>query len=226
MNFKVFLSSLIAIVMVFTAVSPSVLYAEEAVKEISVTENSEDTFSEELQTPTYEEVINLENNEVEIIAKQAAPATIEQLSEYYNTNLENINIDNFDEKFEFLTSDSVFNEMEEIIAIQEAEAQLSQDEVNAQWVPVVAAALRALTSKAGKKAMEKGWSVARPHIEKALKNLDNYVIDGPSGGRIIQVRNKKTKQPIFRLDYHYIDGKGPYLHYHVAPNMERHHFIW
>jgi len=30
-----------------------------------------------------------------------------------------------------------------------------------------------------------------PHIEKALKNLDNYVIDGPSGGRIIQVRNKK-----------------------------------
>lgn len=48
-----------------------------------------------------------------------------------------------------------------------------------------------------------------PHIEKALKNLDNYVIDGPSGGRIIQVRNKKTKQPIFRLDYHYIDGKGP-----------------
>lgn len=141
--------------MVFTAVSPSVLYAEEAVKEISVTENSEDTFSEELQTPTYEEVINLENNEVEIIAEQAAPATIEQLSKYYNTNLENINIDNFDEEFEFLTSDSVFNEMEEIIAIQEAEAQLSQDEVNAQWVPVVAAALRALTSKAGKKAMEK-----------------------------------------------------------------------
>lgn len=128
---------------------------------------------------------------MEIIAEQAALATIEQLSEYYNTNLENINIDNFVEKFEFLTSDSVFNEMEEIIAIQEAEAQLSQDEVNAQWVPVVAAALRALTSKAGKKAMEKGWSVARPHIEKSLKNLDNYVIDGPSGGRIIQVRNKK-----------------------------------
>ncbi|MEK4165212.1 MULTISPECIES: hypothetical protein [Anoxybacillus] len=72
----------------------------------------------------------------------------------------------------------------------------------------------------------KSWSVARPHIEKALKNLDNYVIDGPSGGRIIQVRNKKTKQPIFRLDYHYIDGKGPYLHYHVAPNMKKHHFIW
>jgi len=30
----------------------------------------------------------------------------------------------------------------------------------------------------------------------------------------------------FNLDYHYIDGKGPYLHYHVPPNMKAHHFIW
>lgn len=67
--------------------------------------------------------------------------------------------------------------------------------------------------------------MARPHIEKALKNLMKDKIDGPSGGKIIQVWLNSNSQPIFRLEYHYIDGKDPYLHYHVSPSMKTHHFL-
>ncbi|MCM3169666.1 hypothetical protein [Peribacillus frigoritolerans] len=229
MKLNVLFSSLIAIVLAFSAMNPSAIFAEtaevatESTEAVTESAEVEAILSEE--APVYEDVIELENSEVEILAEQSEPATVEQLSEYYNTNLESVNIENFEEEYEFLTTDEIFNQMEEIVAIQEVEAALSQEEVNAQWVPVAAAAIRVLTSKVGKKGMEKGWKIARPHIEKALKNLTKYKIDGPSGGRIIQVRLKSNSQPIFRLDYHYIDGKGPYLHYHVSPNMKTHHFL-
>jgi hypothetical protein len=85
--------------------------------------------------------------------------------------------------------------------------------------------LRTKKKKVGRPAATKAWNIARPHVQKALSAPKKYNLDGPKGGRIIQVRLKSNSQPIFRLDFHYIDGKGPYLHYHVAPNMKKHHMI-
>ena len=212
------LASLMSVVMFFAAVGPSIVSAEEVKK-------SEFSTVVDLEAPSYDEISDLSDEEIEIIAENSESSTVEELSDYYGEDLQDINISNFEQDFESLVNDPVFNGMEEIMAIQEAEAELTHGEVKAQWIPVVAAALRVLVKKVGKKGMQKGWAVARPHVEKALKNMNSYIIDGPSGGKIIQVRNKKTKQPIFRLDYHYIDGKGPYLHYHVAPNMKTHHYL-
>ncbi|MGD6847296.1 hypothetical protein [Rossellomorea aquimaris] len=216
MKLKVVLASILSLVMFLATVVP--LNAEEY-------NESNVEIGTELENPTYEEVMELSEEDVELVAELSETATLEELSDYYNEDLTDVNINDFEEEFETLINDPVFSEMEEVMALQEAEALVADAEVNAQWVPVVAAALRVLVSKVGKKGMQKGWSVARPHIEKALKNLNKYYIDGPSGGRIIQVRNKSDKKPIFRLDYHYIDGKGPYLHYHVAPNMKAHHHL-
>lgn len=75
------------------------------------------------------------------------------------------------------------------------------------------------------KGNAKGWKVARPYVQKALKAPQNRIIDGPgSGGRIIQVRSKK---PLFRLDYAPIKhGRPAVLHYHVPPNLKDHHVIF
>lgn len=90
-------------------------------------------------------------------------------------------------------NDPVFIEIEETLALQSQNAELKEDSVTGQWIPVVAAALRLLISQVGKKGMQKGWKVARPYVQKALKAPQNRIIDGPgSGGCIIQVRSNKT----------------------------------
>ncbi|MDF9763785.1 hypothetical protein OKW24_005681 [Peribacillus simplex] len=161
-----------SVVMFFSTVVPSISKAEE-------TNGSSVITSKTIENPQYEEVVELSDESVEMIAELAETATLEELSEYYNEDLTNVNISEFEQEFETLTNDPVFNEMEEVMALQEAEALVAEAELNAQWVPVVAAALRVLISKVGKKGMQKGWAVARPHVEKALKNLNSYIIDGP-----------------------------------------------
>ncbi|MGP3739103.1 hypothetical protein ACTWKB_08925 [Bacillus sp. 4A_MP2] len=68
-------------------------------------------------------------------------------------------------------NDPVFIEIEETLALQSQNAELKEDSVTGQWIPVVAAALRLLISQVGKKGMQKGWKVARPYVQKALKAL-------------------------------------------------------
>ncbi len=140
------------------------------------------------------------------------------------------NFDNaqFEKDFPFLANDPVFLELEATLANGQFETEMTDGPVIQQRAlpAIVIGALRILTSKVGRQAADKAWAIARPHIQKALSAPSKFIIDGPDGGKIIQVRSKATKKPIFRLDYHYIDGKGPYLHYHVPPNMKAHHFIW
>lgn len=130
---------------------------------------------------------------------------------------------NFEEEFDFLIQDPVFIQLEQELATQE-----TMGKIKPMWVPVAATALRVLISKVGKELAMKGWKIARPHIEKALKAPGKYKIDGPGGGgRIIQVRLKSSGKPIFRLDYYPVKTGGPYkLHYHVPPNMKEHHIIF
>ncbi|MEB2629991.1 hypothetical protein SOP94_16155 [Peribacillus frigoritolerans] len=69
--------------------NPSAIFAEtaevatESTEAVTESAEVEAILSEE--APVYEDVIELENSEVEIIAEQSEPATVEQLSEYYNT---------------------------------------------------------------------------------------------------------------------------------------------
>lgn len=142
------------------------------------------------------------------------------------TNEENRNFDNeqFEKEYDFLVEDPVFQQLEQKVIEQE----VSEAEIKPMWIPVVAAALRLLISKVGRQGMQKGWAIARPHVEKALKAPSKFTIDGPGGGgRIIQVRQKSNGSPIFRLDYYPVKTGGSFkLHYHVPPNMKDHHIIF
>ncbi|TWK86529.1 hypothetical protein CHCC20333_1636 [Bacillus paralicheniformis] len=165
-------------------------------------------------------------------------STLDTLNEIFPKNIDGISsistinkkgirsLDNekFEKEFDFLIEDPVFQQLEQVLAEQEVKAA----EIKPMWVPIVATALRVLISKVGRSGMKKGWAIARPYVEKALKAPSKYKIDGPGGGgRIIQVRLKSTGKPIFRLDYYPVKTGGPYkLHYHVPPNMKKHHIIF
>ena len=174
-------------------------------------------------TPVYAESVTSLDSKL-VVSDQL----IEQVYEDTGIDVSNVDVSNFNKEFDFLLNDPVFIELEETLALQSQNVELKEDSVTGQWIPVVAAALRLLISQVGKKGMQKGWKVARPYVQKALKAPQNYIIDGPgSGGRIIQVRSKKTKKPLFRLDYAPIKhGRPAVLHYHVPPNLKDHHVIF
>lgn len=153
---------------------------------------------------------------------EVLPEGVESETEVYVSN------ESFEKEFAFLVNDPVFIEMEEYLVLTGQDTNISDSTVQARWIPLVAQALRLLTSKVGKEGMQKGWAIARPYVKKALDNIDDYVIDGPGGGgRIIQVRKKAGGAPIFRLDYYPVKVGGDYkLHYHVPPNMSVHHIIF
>ncbi|MGD6993835.1 hypothetical protein [Sutcliffiella horikoshii] len=100
--------------------------------------------------------------------------------------------------------------------------------VQGQWVPIAAAAIRLLTSKVGREGMIKGWALARPYVDKAIKAPNTYILEGAGGGgRIIQVRLRKTGAVVFRLDYFPIKTGGPnVLHYHILPNLKNHYKVF
>lgn len=149
---------------------------------------------------------------------------ISLISTLNKTEIQSLNNEEFEKEFDFLIADPVFQELEQELAKQE----VKEAEIKPMWIPIVAAALRVLISKVGRSGMKKGWAIARPYVQKALKAPSKYKIDGPGGGgRIIQVRLKSTGKPIFRLDYYPVKTGGPYkLHYHVPPNMKKHHIIF
>jgi RHS repeat-associated protein len=95
------------------------------------------------------------------------------------------------------------------------------------YVQIVYTALRYLIEKVGYRMAMKAWEIAKPYIKKAIREAKKYEIDGPGGGsRIIQVRYRGGA-PIFRLDWYPIKPGGPFtLHYHVQPDIKKHHVIW
>ncbi|KAA6452719.1 hypothetical protein [Bacillus swezeyi] len=149
---------------------------------------------------------------------------ISSISTINKKDIQSLDNEEFEKEFDFLIEDPVFQQLEQALAEQE----VKDAEIKPMWIPVVAAALRVLISKVGRSGMKKGWAIARPHVQKALKAPSKYKIDGPGGGgRIIQVRLKSSGKPIFRLDYYPVKSGGSYkLHYHVPPNMKKHHIIF
>jgi RHS repeat-associated protein len=95
------------------------------------------------------------------------------------------------------------------------------------YVQIVYTALRYLIEKVGYRMAMKAWEIAKPYIKKAIREAKKYEIDGPGGGsRIIQVRYRGGA-PIFRLDWYPRKLGGPLtLHYHVQPDIKKHHVIW
>ncbi|MDM5350089.1 hypothetical protein ACE1MS_10155 [Lysinibacillus sp. fkY74-1] len=163
-----------------------------------------------------------------VYAQENTEELAEKVKQDTGVDVSEVSLENFEYDFSFLVNDITFNEMEEYLVLTGQDVNLEEYTVQAQWVPVVAGALRLLTSKVGKEGMQKGWAIAKPYVKKALDYADDYVIDGPGGGgRIIQVRKKKGGAPIFRLDYYPIKTGGDYkLHYHVEPDMKEHHVIF
>lgn len=155
-------------------------------------------------------------------------AIANEVKEETGVDVFDVSLENYEEEFSFLVNDPVFIELEEYLVLSGQDAAFSDSSVQGQWVPIVAQALRLLTSKVGKEGMERGWKIARPYVQKALDAPSLYELDGPgSGGRIIQVRNKKGGSVVFRLDYFPVKHGGKnYLHYHVPPNLKEHHIIF
>lgn len=156
-----------------------------------------------------------------------ADSIVEDITESTGVDVSNQDLTKFDEDFNFLIEDPVFLEMEEFLILDEQDISVYEDGVQGQWVPIAAAAIRLLTSKVGRAGMQRGWALARPHVQKALNAPKNYILEGSgSGGRIIQVRNRKGGSVVFRLDYFPVKHGGKdYLHYHVPPNLSTHHII-
>ncbi|MFT0827208.1 hypothetical protein VSK91_22575, partial [Bacillus swezeyi] len=144
---------------------------------------------------------------------------ISSISTINKKDIQSLDNEEFEKEFDFLIEDPVFQQLERTLAKQE----VKEAEIKPMWIPIVAAALRVLISKVGRSGMKKGWAIARPYVQKALKAPSKYKIDGPGGGgRIIQVRLKSSGKPIFRLDYYPVKTGGSYkLHYHVPPNMKK-----
>ncbi|MBJ8055910.1 hypothetical protein JDS87_29510 [Bacillus cereus] len=150
-----------------------------------------------------------------------------------NVDVSNFDSEGFETEYDFLVNDPVFLQLEEELSKPRVEYVIEKNPFTGELVvkeevlpALVIGALRVLTSKVGRTAADKGWKIARPYVQKALNAPSKYILDGPSGTRIIQVRSKATKQVIFRLDYGPVHNKGPYLHYHVSPNLKDHHIIW
>lgn len=92
------------------------------------------------------------------------------------------------------------------------------------------AALGKYAWKFGSKAIKKAYDVAYKEVKKALKDSKNYRIDGPkktgkNAYQFVQIFNRKTGKPIFRLEMNNVDGKSSF-HYHIEPNMKKHHELW
>jgi RHS repeat-associated protein len=101
---------------------------------------------------------------------------------------------------------------------------------------LVWAALVKLAWKIGWKAIRMAWDKAEPYINKAIREAKNYIIEGPAKTgvettRIVQIRNKKTGAPVFRLEMHpipdpaYGNKRIEYLHYHIGTS-KAHYTIW
>ncbi|MCA1060305.1 hypothetical protein LCL96_15305 [Rossellomorea aquimaris] len=153
---------------------------------------------------------------------------IESLYETTGVDVSNVDLNKYEEDFDFLVNDEVFLQFEEHMILTDQDTVLEESSVQGQWVPIAAAAIRLLTSKVGREGMKKGWAIARPYVEKAIKAPSTYILEGAGGGgRIIQVRLKKTGSVVFRLDYFPIKtGGSNVLHYHVPPNLKTHHKVF
>ena len=67
---------------------------------------------------------------------------------------------------------------------------------------------------------ETGWTLISAY---GMRNAGNLTVDGPSGTRRIQVRNRTTGEPYFRVDKGPVPGKqGPRTHYHRRPDLTKH----
>ncbi|MGW6191537.1 hypothetical protein ACWFRC_12550 [Bacillus cereus] len=145
----------------------------------------------------------------------------------------NFDFEKFENEYDFLVTDPVFLQLEGELSKPRVEYVIEKNPLTGELIvkqeilpALVIGALRVLTSKAGRTAADKGWKIARPYVQKALDAQNKYILEGPYKTRIIQVRSKVTKKVLFRLDYGPVKNKGPYLHYHVPPNLNDHHIIW
>lgn len=105
-------------------------------------------------------------------------------------------------------------------------------------IAAIYAAYNYIVTTFTKSVVNKAWSITKPHLQKAVKDLKRYQLAGPnerSGGRIIAIIDTKLSDKdkrIFGLDYDIIWEKGKgrtkvkVLHYHVYPKMKEHYFIW
>lgn len=69
------------------------------------------------------------------------------------------------------------------------------------------------------------WSKVKPWVDEAINNIQKYTLDGPGGGRIFQVRDRRTNYIYFRLDYHTIRSSNAFLHFHQG-SSDVHYIIW
>ena len=152
----------------------------------------------------------------------------DEVSATTDVDVSDVNLQSFEKDFDFLLQDQVFRQFEEHLLLTGQDVDNLETSVQGQWVPIAAAAIRLLTSKVGREGMKKGWALARPYVDKAIKAPNTYILEGAGGGgRIIQVRLRKTGAVVFRLDYFPIKTGGPnVLHYHIPPNLKNHYKVF
>lgn len=150
-----------------------------------------------------------------------------------NVDVSGFDFKNFEEEYDFLVNDPVFLQLEAEVSKPRVEYIIEKNPFTGELIvkkeilpAIVLGALRVLISKVGRKAADRAWAVARPHVQKALNYPKQYILEAGKGGMIIQVRSKANGTRVFALDYHYIDGKGPILHYHSPPNVKDHKYFW
>ncbi len=132
-----------------------------------------------------------------------------------NVDVSNFDFEKFENEYDFLVTDPVFLQLEGELSKPRVEYVIEKNPLTGELIvkqeilpALVIGALRVLTSKVGRTAADKGWKIARPYVQKALNAPSKYILEGPSGTKIIQVRSKATKQVIFRLDYGPVYHKG------------------
>ncbi|QIW22199.1 hypothetical protein [Bacillus thuringiensis] len=150
-----------------------------------------------------------------------------------NVDVSSFDFENFQKEYDFLVNDPVFLQLEAEVSKPRVEYITEKNPFTGELIvkeeilpAIVVGALRILVSKVGRKAADRAWAVARPYVQKALNSPRQYILEAGKGGMIIQVRSKATGKRVFALDYHYIDGKGPILHYHSPPNVNDHKYFW
>ncbi|MEK5184598.1 hypothetical protein [Solibacillus sp. FSL W7-1324] len=160
---------------------------------------------------------------------------VQQITEESGTDFTDVDLTNFEQDFAFLLNDPVFKEMEEYLVLNSQEVIIDETEVAGQWIPIAAAGIRLLAGKVGTKAIDKAWDIAKPHVKKALDDVDRYkFIVNIKNGRylgIIDTKSKSKDKTIFALDYHqFKEGSkrtvDDVLHYHITPNIKEHHVIY
>lgn len=83
-------------------------------------------------TPVYAESVTSQDSEL-VVSDQL----IEQVYEDTGIDVSNVDVSNFNKEFDFLLNDPVFIELEETLALQSQNAELKEDSVTGQWIPVV-----------------------------------------------------------------------------------------